>query len=332
MSNTSILANSIWPNGMQVVDGYAVFTPLGKNKTVIPTNSSQWPKGNKLVSPFVYQDDKLVGFCDTKAMEVGNATTIVMPYEHIEAEFSSIDKGQLQIHAPNATFKKASWKNGDMDVIPEAQYKYKGCKTVDDVKAVDSNYQTTDIVDGTWSELLCDLEDSDSMFYDCSNLTSFTSDLSSLTNGVNMFGNCKLDTASVKNIAETINTVTNKPKIHIGIDNSTPSTEEDNYLTQIHNKGWNVYVNGSFNAYVPATASLDETGETQTSPIPFWAKPEPATEESAKYVDENGNFFNILGGQFIYVDDPDTYGMFTCEADAAANMRLTHYIKPIENQ
>lgn len=160
MSNASILANSIWPNGMQVdADGYAVFYELGTNKVDIPTNSSQWPKGNKLVSPFVYQDDKLVGFCDTKAMEVGNTSIIVMPYEHIEADFSSIDKGTIQIATPKATFKKASWKNSGMEDIPEALYKYKGCKTLDDIMAVDADYRTTDIVGGTWTELLCDLED-----------------------------------------------------------------------------------------------------------------------------------------------------------------------------
>ena len=42
----------------------------------------------------------------------------------------------------------------------------------------------------------------------------------------------------------------------------------------------------------------------------------------------NGNFFNILGGQFIYGDDLSTYGMFTCEEDAATNMRLTKYERP----
>lgn len=187
MSDALKLANSIWPNGMQVVDGYAEFTPLGTNKTNVPSSSAQWPKGNKLISPFVYQDDKLVGFCDTKAMEVGNSTTIVMPYEHIEAEFSSIDKGTIQIATPKATFKKASWKNSGMEVIPEAQYKYKGCKTVNDVRAIDSNYYVDDIVDGGWSEILVDLTNGNLMFYNCYNLTSFTSDLPSLTNSVGMF-------------------------------------------------------------------------------------------------------------------------------------------------
>ena len=185
----------------------------------------------------------------------------------------------------------------------------------------------------TFNSNLSSLTNGLSMFYGCSKLTTFNSKLSSLTDGGYMFYDCKLDTVSVKNIAETINTVTNSPSIHIGLGNSRPSQEEDNYLTQIHNKGWKVYVNGSSDTYVPLPppspyVSLDETGEAMTAPIPFWAKPEPATEETAKYIDENGNFFNILGGQFIYVDDPDTYGMFTCEEDAAANMRLTPYTKP----
>ena len=169
---------------------------------------------------------------------------------------------------------------------------------------------------------LSSLVDGSYMFSECSKLTNFTSYLSSLVDGSYMFSGCYLNTASVKNIAETINTVTNKPKIHIGIGNTSPTAEENTYLTQIHNKGWQVYVNGSSSVYAPATATTDETGETQESSIPFWAKPVPASEETANYVDADGNFYNILGGQFIYVDDPDTYGMFLNEEDAAAQMRL----------
>ena len=162
------------------------------------------------------------------------------------------------------------------------------------------------------------------MFHGCSNLTTFDSDLSSLMDGYYMFYGCKLDTDSIKNIAETINTLTNSSAIHIGIGNTSPTVEENTYLTQIYNKGWRVYVNGYSNSNIfTPTATTDETGETQESPIPFWAKPVPATEEDAQYVDADGNFYNILGGQFIYVDDPDTYGMFINEEDAAVQMRLT---------
>ena len=162
------------------------------------------------------------------------------------------------------------------------------------------------------------------MFNACSNLCIFNSNLSSLTNGEGMFIGCKLNTQSIKNIAETINTVTDSPSIMIGIGNKTPSEEENTYLTQIHNKGWQVYVNGAgdVNIFNP-TSLIPIDGEQNINHIPFWAKPVPSTQEEANYMDENGNFFNILGGQFIYVNDPESYGMFTSEEDAAAQMRLT---------
>ena len=134
-----------------------MFYPLGTNKIEVPTSYSEWPKGDKLIYPFVYQDDKLVGFVDTKALTTDSQTTIYLPYTHIEVEFSEIDKGQVQIYAPNATIKKASWKNSGVEDIAEVQFKYMGCKTVDNVTTVDANYTTTDIVDGAWTEPLWDL-------------------------------------------------------------------------------------------------------------------------------------------------------------------------------
>ena len=56
--------------------------------------------------------------------------------------------------------------------------------------------------------------------------------------------------------------------------------------------------------------------------MPYWAKPVPATEETAEFIDEQGNYYNVLGAQFIYVSDPETYGMFLNREDAIANMRL----------
>jgi len=40
------------------------------------------------------------------------------------------------------------------DDLEEINFKYMGCKTVDDIKAVDPNYLTNDIIDGVWSEPL----------------------------------------------------------------------------------------------------------------------------------------------------------------------------------
>ena len=172
---------------------------------------------------------------------------------------------------------------------------------------------------------LSSLTDGESMFLNCSQLTTFNSDIPSLTNGSYMFYSCKLDTASVKNIAETINTVTNKPSIHIGIGNTSPTAEENTYLTQIHNKGWQVYVGcngGTSSEFIP-TALTPIDGEEVTTPIPYWAKPQETDEEHAEYTDGNGKFYIILGGNYIFVDDPETYGLFTSLEDAAANMRLT---------
>ena len=175
----------------------------------------------------------------------------------------------------------------------------------------------------SFSSDLSSLTDGSYMFYRCGNLTSFSSDLSSLEDGTDMFSNCKLDTASVQNIADTINTYNGI--IHIRIGNSSPNEQEENAFNTIASKGWTVYVNGS--QYTPtspaAITMLDEYGEETTTPIPFWAKPVQTDEEHAKYVDANGNFYNILGGQFIYGDNLETYGMFTCEEDAATQMGLT---------
>ena len=181
------------------------------------------------------------------------------------------------------------------------------------------------------------------MFYNCKNLKTFNSDLSSLTHGYMMFYECYLNTVSVQNIADTIkdvNSLENEGEcsdiykyIHIGIGNSKPNEQEEAAFNTIASKGWTVYVNGS--EYTPtspaAITTLDENGEETVTPIPYWAKPVQTDEKHAKYTDSEGNFFDILGGQFIYGDDLSTYGMFTCEDDAAANMRLTPYIKPIEN-
>ena len=176
---------------------------------------------------------------------------------------------------------------------------------------------------------LSSLTDGRSMFSWCSNLTSFNSNLSKLTNGTYMFNSCKLDTPSVQNIADTINTVTGNPSITIGVE-----TEDDKqiYFEQMRQKGWDVLVTvngGSCNCCASCCATccaslttLDETDGEFVAPKPYWAKPVPSDEEHAQYTDSEGNFFNILGGDYIYVHDPETYGMFTSLEDAAAQMRL----------
>lgn len=103
------LKNSIWPNGIKRdEEGYNIFYPLGTNKVDITTIT--WPEGDKLVSPFVYQNDILVGFVDTKALTVSGSATTTMPYTHIEADFSSIRERDLKVNVPSDIIvKKFTW-------------------------------------------------------------------------------------------------------------------------------------------------------------------------------------------------------------------------------
>jgi hypothetical protein len=151
-----------------------------------------------------------------------------------------------------------------------------------------------------------------------------------------MFRGCSLNTASVQNIADTINTVSNS-KLDIGIGNSEPNEQEEAAFNQMVSKGWVVFVNsnyyeGNLGGYYGYAASaslassvmtLDEIGESEMfTPKPYWAKPINSDEQNARYVDSEGNFYNILGAQFIYGDNLETYGMFTSLEDAQAQMRL----------
>ena len=131
----------------------------------------------------------------------GSTTIVTIPYEHIEADFSSIEKDSITIHAPKATTKTVTYDGVTTEIIPDVVYKYKGCITLNDVKSVDASYMTNDVVSGSWTEILSDAEDLNNMFFDhydssldsdigYAGLVSFTADLSSLTNGSYMFFNC----------------------------------------------------------------------------------------------------------------------------------------------
>ena len=187
----------------------------------------------------------------------------------------------------------------------------------------------------SFSSNLDKLEMGLAMFNNAQNLTTFESDLPRLTNGNLMFSNCSLNTASVQRIASKINNVNGLAEtgmyelvykqIDIDIANTTPNNQEQIAFNKIVENGWRVLVKGS--AYSPTSASqvitIDENNNEITTQLPFYAKPVPSDEEHASYVDADGNYYDIKGAQFIYGDDLSTYGSFTCEADAAANMRLT---------
>lgn len=155
-----------------------------------------------------------------------------------------------------------------------------------------------------------------------------------------MFDNCKLDTTSVQNIASTINNLSDDTddgsyswgKITIGIANSTPNAEEEAAFNTIASKGWTVYVNGRSWTPTASTNLTDGEEEEQPTPIPFYAKPIQVTEERAEYVDQNNNYYNIVGAQFIYGDDLSTYGMFTSFEHAESEIMTALNLTKIEKE
>lgn len=84
----------------------------------------------------------------------------------------------------------------------------------------------------------------DGMFQLCPNLTSFSSDLSALLDARGMFHKCKLDLASIQNIAATINDLAAQSKtglITIGMSTDIKNlTETNQALSTIRNKGWTI--------------------------------------------------------------------------------------------
>ena len=183
------LQNSIWPN----TDGN-----LGNIKVQIPTGTDndtiKWPTGDALVHNFVFNEGKLVGFVDTKALIANSSKTTTFPYEYVNISLPSITEGEMTYNYDQCTYVILNGEvlKGDVptEIITE---KYIGCKTVDDIKAVDPDYLTNDIdANGVWSEWLGDLKNGgdstsvanklayEGMFYNCTALTSFNSDISNL--------------------------------------------------------------------------------------------------------------------------------------------------------
>jgi hypothetical protein len=71
------------------------------------------------------------------------------------------------------------------------------------------------------------------MFNGCTSLSSFTSDLSYLTDGYDMFYKCKLNATSVKNILDTINDLGGSHSITIGINVNSAVTDGKDTATQL---------------------------------------------------------------------------------------------------
>ena len=181
---------TLWPNP----DGN-----LGNNKVEIPDGvTTKWPAGDALVGNFIYNEGKLVGFVDTKALINNTSKTSTINYDFVEMHLENFSEGDITFNLGERT-KYFNVTYGS--TFAEEVFKYKGCTTVDEVKAVDSDYLTNDIVSGVWAEDLSDLTNGFRMFQGCSALTSFNSDLSSVTNSNYMFQGCSALTTFNSNLS-----------------------------------------------------------------------------------------------------------------------------------
>ena len=189
-------------------------------------------------------------------------------------------------------------------------------------------------------------------------LTSFSADLSSLQIGYIMFGNganvsytnkegviettkniTPLDEQSIMIIADTIKdlngftdwattSTTRRGVIHIGYDSTVCDIAKiEEYCTEIMNKGWTVYLNGTVQTTddgIEGIATTAEDGTVTVAPVPYYCKPVEVEQKEANWTDGE-KYYIILGAQKVFGDDLSTYGMFTSIEDAAMNMGFTSY-------
>ena len=190
-------------------------------------------------------------------------------------------------------------------------------------------------------------------------LTSFSGDLGSLESGYGMFGDgtevtytneegvkettkdiTPLDEQSVMIIADTIKDLNGfsdwhssvdsslRGIIHIGYDSTVcDAANIEEYCTEIMNKGWTVYLNGTVQTAdegIEGITTTDENGSVTVAPVPYYCKPVEVEQKEANWTDGE-KYYIILGAQKVFGDDLSTYGMFTSIEDAAMNMGFTSY-------
>lgn len=185
----------------------------------------------------------------------------------------------------------------------------------------------------SFSSNLHNLTTGDFMFNACDHLTTFTSDLSSLTFGDSMFDLCKLDAPSVKNIINTINSISQRTVLGLGIGcNDTPEdanrfaqevgeyADMESLLATIRSKGW--IVAAQYNGRPDVTYSLRKPSEDI---LPVYAKLEE-DEKHADYTSEDGSKKYRLRWFHITTGSTEGYTQFNSLEEAVAHFN----IKPIE--
>ena len=169
--------------------------------------------------------------------------------------------------------------NSNLSKLENGEDMFYGCENLitfsSNLSSLTYGYRMFDACDKLTSFFseLPSLANGDYMFRDCSNLTSFLSDLGSLKGGHQMFEGCKLDINSLRNIADTINditdldennnndwkyevlgktkTISSTSRGHIDICHADSISEEViiECGNKLIDKGWTVYFNNTLYEY-----------------------------------------------------------------------------------
>jgi hypothetical protein len=190
----------------------------------------------------------------------------------------------------------------------------------------------------SFSSDLSSLTDGNHMFENCTKLTSFSSALPSLIDGGSMFTKCKLDALSVKNIIDTINTSSRELlTIGMGCNNTTADkdlfAQEVGYanmtslLAALQAKGWTVIA--QYNGRPTTTYSLRRPSEDT---LPVFVKVEEVDGEvitinQATHTNEDGSMSYRLTWFHETTGSTDGYTQFNSIEEAIETLN----IKPIEN-
>lgn len=203
---------------------------------------------------------------------------------------------------------------------------------------INFNYSLENVIDGSYAfywnwdlesfnSNLSKLENGEYMFFACAFLSTFTSDLSSLNMGINMFSGCELNAASVKNIADTINTYDGG---EITIDVDTTMSDQDkslvlSYFNTISNKGWTVDSNLS------TVATVNEDGEIVESTM-VCAKVDEPYDDYYTHLDNNGNKVILRTAKMVIGPRENEWTVFASLEDAEQHFTLTRVDQELNKQ
>ena len=200
---TTTLQNSIWPND----DGN-----LGKIKVQIPDGVNvQWPEGDALLGNCVYQNGKLVGFVDTKALTVNSSGSTTINYDYVNIELPNISESDLTINrGPRSKYFNVRYgttfivnppSGGDDRFDDEGVYEDPIILTVKELQRLKSSRKVIDNVCydanlqniGTANTLLIGVSNDNggASFFENCELEEFSSSLANVTNGSGMFYNAR---------------------------------------------------------------------------------------------------------------------------------------------